>query len=194
MYKMIKRTKPCHCRYKPHTPHDMSLYEMYSCRVPFDNDRQWSCYLMISNRFVHVKWGKSDIFLIKIKKEREKERHDSDHIHTLWENRWTERTRRGRTDAQRLAALRWPRFTFGEFYLIDSPPFLIPLKNASLFDPFFHSFPKSMFFFRVSTFVLTIIGYDPVFGTVPVLSPCFSLRDLFPSGQFNSVYWTKPKQ
>ncbi|MBQ7909075.1 MAG: hypothetical protein IJ311_06335, partial [Elusimicrobiaceae bacterium] len=42
-----------------------------------------------------------------------------DHIHTV-------RTdgRRERTDAQRLAALRWPRFTFGEFYLIDSPPFL----------------------------------------------------------------------
>ena len=135
---MIKRTKPCLCRYKQHTPHDMSLYEMYSCRVPFDNDRQWSCYLMISNRFVHIKWGKFGQFWLKRK------RHDSDHIHTLWENRWTERTRRGRTDAQRLAALRWPRFTFGEFYLIDSPPFLIPLKNAT-FWPFFHSFPKSMF-------------------------------------------------
>ena len=137
MYKMIKRTKPCHCRYKPHTPRDMSLFAVYLCRVPFDNDRQWSCYLMISNRFVHVKWGKSDNFLIKLK--REKERNDSSHAHAVKMD-----GRRGRTDAQRLAALRWPRFPFGEFYLIDSPPFLIPLKNAS-FWPFFLSFPKSMF-------------------------------------------------
>ena len=193
MYKMIKRTKPCHCRYKQHTPCDMSLYEMYSCRVPFDNDRQWSCYLMISNRFVHVKWGKSDNFWLK----REKDMIPTTSTHC--ENRRTERTdgedgRRGRTDAQRLAALRWPRFTFGEFYLIDSPPFIfIPLKNAS-FWPFFLSFPKSMFFCRVSTIVLSINDCHPDFGTVPVLPPCFSVRDLFPNDQFNSVYWTKPKQ
>ena len=119
----------------------MSLFAVYLCRVPLDNDRQWSCYLMISNRFVHVKWGKSDNFWLR-------KRNDSDHIHTLWETDGRrghgEDGRRGRTDAQRLAALRWPRFTFGEFYLIDSPPFLIPLKNAS-FWPFFLSFPKSMF-------------------------------------------------
>ena len=123
-------------------------------------------------------------------------------ISTHCENRRTDghgedrRTRRGRTDAQRLAALRWPRFTFGEFYLIDSPPFLslwFDLERKKChFLTLFLSFPKSMFF-PCFNLVLTIIGYDPVFGTVPVLSPCFSLRDLFPDGQFNSVYWTKPK-
>ena len=115
---------------------------MYSCRVPFDNDRQWSCYLMISNRFVHVKWGKSDNFWLR---KRKKERNDSGHAHAVRKDGRTERTEG--EDGRTLSA--WRRFAgrvsrFGEFYLIDSPPFLIPLKNAS-FWPFFLSFPKSMF-------------------------------------------------
>ena len=67
-----------------------------------------------------------------------------DHIHTV-------RTdgRRERTDAQRLAALRWPRFTFGEFYLIDSPPFLslwFALKRKMPpFDPFSFLSKKHVF-------------------------------------------------
>ena len=143
MYKMIKRTKPCLCRYKQHTPCWMSLFAMYSCRVSVDNDRQWSCYLMISNRSVHVKWRKSDILFNK-KKEKEREKWFRPHPHTVRTDRrrgQREDGRRGRTDAQRLAALRWPRFPFGEFYLIDSPPFLIPLKNAS-FWPFFSFLSK----------------------------------------------------
>ena len=73
----------------------MSLFAVYLCRVPLDNDRQWSCYLMISNRFVHVKWGKSDNFWLR-------KRNDSDHIHTLWETDGRrghgEDGRRGRTE------------------------------------------------------------------------------------------------
>ena len=142
-WKWEKRTKLWEGKYKPHTHCDVSWFDVYSCRVPFDNDQQWSCYLMISNRFVHVKWGKSDILFNK-KRERKREMIPTTSTHC--ENRRTERTRRGRTDAQRLAALRWPRFPFGEFYLIDPPFDLIcsEKKNAT-FWPFFLSFPKSMF-------------------------------------------------
>ena len=42
-----KRSKPCECKYKQHVPCDMSLFATYSCRVPFDNEQQWSSYLMI---------------------------------------------------------------------------------------------------------------------------------------------------
>ena len=142
MYKMIKRTKPCLCRYKQHTPHDMSLYEMYSCRVPFDNDRQWSCYLMISNRFVHVKWGKSDILFNK-KRERKREMIPTTSTHC--ENRRTERTRRGRTDAQRLAALRSHGSRLGSFINWSPLSFDLERKKNATFWPFFLSFPKSMF-------------------------------------------------
>ena len=99
--KRRKWTKPCHCRYKPHTPCDMPLFVVYLYRVSVDNDQQWSCYLMISNRFVHVKWGKSDNFWL-----RKRKRNDSDHIHTLWERTDTERTEG--EDGRTLSA--WRRF------------------------------------------------------------------------------------
>ena len=61
----------------------------------------------------------------------------------------TERTegedgRRERTDAQRLAALRWPRFPFGEFYLIDSPPFY-PFEKCILLTLFSFLSKKHVF-------------------------------------------------
>ena len=54
--------------------------------------------------------------------------------------------RRGRTDAQRLAALRWPRFPFWGVLFNWSPLSfdLLEKKNAT-FLTIFHSFPKSMF-------------------------------------------------
>ena len=121
----------------------------------------------------------------KIKREREMIPTTSTHCEnrrTDGHGEDTERTRRGRTDAQRLAALRWPRFPFGEFYLIDSPPFLIPLKNAS-FLPFFSFLSKK----HVLAVFRPLAVSNPVIDTVPVLPPCFPLRDLFPNGQFNNV-------
>ena len=137
MYKMIKRTKPCHCRYKPHTPHDMSLFVMYSCRVPFDNDRQWSCYIMLSNRFVHVKWGKSDNFWLK--REREMIPTTSTHC----ENRWTERTDgRSAPGGASLAAFHVWGVLFNWFPTFH---FFIPLKNASFLTLFFIPFQRACF-------------------------------------------------
>ena len=184
MYKMIKRTKPCHCRYKQHTPCDMSCFDVYSCRVSFDNDRQWSCYLMISNRFVHVKWRKSDILF---NKKREREKWFRPHPHTVrtdGQRGRTERTRRGRTDAQRLAALRWPRFPFWGVLFNWFPTFFLSLWKMHPFDPFFIPFQRACFG-RVLPTVLNVTVSNPVFDTVPVLSLCFSVRDLFPNGQFD---------
>ena len=137
MYKMIKRTKPCHCRYKPHTPHDMSLFVVYLYRVSFDNDQQWSCYLMISNRFVHIKGGKSDNFWLK----REKDMIPTTSTHC--ENRRMERTEG--EDGRTLSA--WRRFAgrgsrFGEFYLIDSPPFFLSLWKMHPFLTLFSFLSK----------------------------------------------------
>ena len=125
-------------------------------------------------------------FLIKIKRER----HDSDHIHTLWEQTDGE-------DGRTLSA--WRRFAgrgsrLGSFNSHLFYPFDLIWKERKMppTDPFFFPFQKACFC-RVSTIVLSINDCHPDFGTVPVLPPCFSVRDLFPSGQFNSVYWTKPK-
>ena len=139
MYKMIKRTKPCLCRYKPHTPCWMSLFEVYSCRVPFDNDRQWSCYLMISNRFVHIKWGKFGQFWLKRK------RHDSDHIHTLRTDR-----RRGHGEDTERTEGEDGRSAPGGASLATFPVWGVlfnwfPLSFDATFLTIFHSFPKSMF-------------------------------------------------
>ena len=108
---------------------------------------------------------------------------------------WERTDGRGGRKERTLSA--WRRFAghvsrLGLFYLIDSPPFFLSLWKMHPFDPFFFPFQKACFGHVLPT-VLNVTVSNPVFGTVPVLSLCFSVRDLFPSGQFNSVYWTKPK-
>ena len=136
--KRRKWRKPCHCKYKPHTSCWMSLFAMYSCRVPFDNNRQWSCYLMISYQ------QKTKQNNIKKIKQRGMKTIYFDHIHTLWEQT-DGQTRRGRTDAQRLAALRWPRFTFWGVLFNWFPTFFNPFEKCILLTLFSFLSKKHVF-------------------------------------------------
>ena len=52
---------------------------------------------------------------------------------------------------------------------------------------FFIPFQKACFC-RVLPTVLNVTVFNPVFDTVPVLSLCFSVRDLFPNAKIDNVY------
>ena len=129
-------------------------------------------------------WNEENRTIFLIKKRERKREWFRPHPHAVRTDRRTERTERtdGRSapGGASLAAFHVWGVLIPTFHLM--PPFW----------PFFIPFQKACFC-RVLPTVLNVTVSNQVSGTVPVLPPCFSVRDLFPDGQVDDVYWTKPK-